>query len=371
MSEIQKRFVLKIGQVHTYGEGKDFEWVRCALSPDGTIHLWSGKKVINDGKTIVPNDDARWDHILRPTFPTPPGVDAGMVSFLWRPGLFLSLHQIVDYRSPGVYHSRAWRSTDDLRTVKEIPVVLNVPDGPTRKRIPGEWYGLYWWRSIIEMPDGSLLATIEGNFYSDRVVPTGRRNQAETHSEDSYKLRTAVMRSTDGGETWDYLSTVAYPQPDDDAVGEGFGEPTMIRLDNGHLLCVMRSGNYTPLYSAWSSDEGRTWSGPVYTGLERGLDPCLLKLADGRVLLSYGMRYPAGSRGGPGETGPGRDRGEALVKLAISHNGTGKDWQETTIGRGMGSVYSTIFEVEPNIILCQVDGWIWRVMIMPRIPDTL
>lgn len=367
MSDLREQFVLKIGDVRTYGEGKDFEWVRCARSPDGTIFFWSEKKTIDGGKTIIPHDDARWDRMLRPNFPAPPGEEVGWVSILWRPGLFLSLDQWVDYSSPGVYHSRAWRSTDDLKTIEEMPVVLNVPDGPTRKRIPGEWYGLYLYRSILEMADGSLLATIEGNFDSDRVAPEGRRNKAEIRSKDSYKLRTAVVRSTDGGETWDYLSTVAYPQPDDDAVGEGFAEPTMIRLDNGELLCVMRSGNYTPLYSAWSSDEGRTWSGPVYTGLERGLDPCLLKLADGRVLLSYGMRYPAGSPGGPGQRG----KGAGLVKLAISHDGTGKDWQETTIGRGMGSVYSTIFEVEPNIVVCQVDGWIWRMMIMPRIPEVL
>ena len=360
------RFVLKVGDVHTYGEGKSYisERPRCFRHIDGSIYLCVGRTT-NGGRTIIPHEDARWDQILRLRRPK------GSSALISKPGLFLTLGRDIEYDSPGVFHATSWRSTDNFETLELGRATVHVPDGPERKRKPGEWYGLYFWRSIVDMPDGSLLATIEGSFDSDRVVPTGRRDKAEIHSEESYKLRTAVVRSTDGGETWDYLSTVAYPRPDDDAAGEGFAEPTMIRLDNGHLLCVMRSGNYTPLYSAWSSDEGRTWTGPVYTGLERGLDPCLLKLQDGRVLLSYGMRYPAGSPGGPGETGRGRELGEALVKLAISHDGTGKDWEETTIGQGMGTVYTSIVEVEPNIILCQVDRWIWRVMIMPRIPDTL
>jgi hypothetical protein len=79
------------------------------------------------------------------------------------------------------------------------------------------------------------------------------------------------------------------------------------------------------------------------------------------------MRYPAGSPGGPGAV----DTGAGLVKLAISSDGTGRDWKETTIGQKMRSSYSTIFEVEPNLIFCQVDGLYWRVMLMPRIPDTL
>ena len=360
-------FVLKVGHVHPYGEGRKFAWVRSAQSPDGTLFLCTRKKSVDGGRTVVDHDDDRWARILRPNQPRAYGEEHRLISMHWRPDLFVALSQSVEYESPGLYHAQLWRSTDDLKTIDEITSVLRIPDGPRRKRKPGEWYGLYAWRNIVEMPDGALLATIEGNFDSDRVPPLGMRNRREIHSDEPYKLRTAVVRSTDQGETWDYLSTVAFPTEDDDAVGEGFAEPSIILLDNGQLLCVMRSGNYTPLYSAWSSDDGQTWEGPVYTGLERGLDPCLLKLADGRVLCCYGMRYPAGSPGGPGESGTGA----GLVKLAISEDGTGRDWVETTIGEGLGSAYPTIYETEPNLIFCQVDGWFWRVMLRPRIPETL
>jgi len=32
----------------------------------------------------------------------------------------------------------------------------------------------------------------------------------------------------------------------------------------------------------------------------------------------------------------------------------------------MGSCYSTIFEVQPNVIFCQVDGWHWRITLKAR-----
>ena len=130
----------------------------------------------------------------------------------------------------------------------------------------------------------------------------------------------------------------------------------------------MRTGHHRPLYACWSSDDGKTWTDPVYTGLERGCFPHLAKLTDGRLAVIHGNRFPPGwSRITPGGDharwywpGPG------LVKLAINSDGTGKDWEVTTIGREMGSVYPTMFEVEPNVLFCQVDGWYWRVTLRPK-----
>jgi hypothetical protein len=98
-----------------------------------------------------------------------------------------------------------------------------------------------------------------------------------------------------------------------------------------------------------------------------------MKLADGRLALSYGVRFPPGwSQITPeGDHGRWVWPGAGLVNLAISPDGTGQSWVETTIGSGLGSCYSTLFEVEPNTLLCQVDGWYWRIMLMPRVPDSL
>jgi len=65
MSQIP--FVLKVGQVQSYGEGQTFGWVRSAQSPDGTIYFCKGMKSVDGGRSVVANDDERWARILRPT----------------------------------------------------------------------------------------------------------------------------------------------------------------------------------------------------------------------------------------------------------------------------------------------------------------
>jgi len=35
--------------------------------------------------------------------------------------------------------------------------VIRVPGGPPRAREEGEWYGLYFYRDMLEMPDGTRL----------------------------------------------------------------------------------------------------------------------------------------------------------------------------------------------------------------------
>ena len=91
---------------------------------------------------------------------------------------------------------------------------------------------------------------------------------------------------------------------------------------------------------------------------------------DGRILLSYGKRFPEGwSQAGPNDDFERFEKeypGEGLLKLAISEDGSGSTWQEVTIGRRMDTCYSCIFEVEPNVIFCQVDNWCLRVHLRPK-----
>ena len=339
-------FVQAIGEIQTYGVGGAMGkggWARSFQGLDGTIFLQGEKKSTDGGKTFVDHSGPSFEEILR----IPEGVIHN------RSGLFYAVDGPVDLKSPGVYSVKAWRSTNGFRTLETEESTVRIPGGPGRQRKPDEWYGFYFYRNMVELPNGTFLTTMEGNLEKDKLPPNDRRSA----SEALYMQRTIVVTSQDQGRTWDYLSTVAVPVPGD-PVGEGFDEPTILRLPDGQILCVMRTGHFSPLYASWSNDDGRTWSEPRYTGLDRGCDPQLLMLEDGRILLSYGERFPAGSYLQPKKRG-------ALVKFALSED-AGASWRVATIAENMGSSYSTVIEVEPNLIFCQADGKFWRVQLKPR-----
>jgi hypothetical protein len=281
---------------------------------------------------------------------------------LAKPGLFYALDGPARLAGPGVYRVRGWRSTDDLKSLQEEEVTVHVPDGPTRDPRGGEWYGIYVYRTIVERPDGSWLMTMYGDFGTDGLPPA----EANAATETTYMQRTFVVTSQDQGRTWHYLATVAAPRAGD-PIGEGLVEPALAQLPDGRLLCVLRTGHHFPLYACWSEDGGRTWTVPTYTGLDRGCDPCLRTLQDGRVALSWGRRFPEGWS----QVGPEGDEkrfdypGQGFTNLAISEDG-GATWRSQRIAQGTGSCYSTIFEVEPNVIFCQVDQWCWRVTLRPK-----
>lgn len=335
--------------IKTLNNGK---WIRSFRAADGTIYLKNHLMSMDGGKTIQPQTQIDVEDINA----------APERAVLAKKGLFYALDGPASLVSPGVYSVDAWRSADELKTLHKEKVTFYVPDGPKRERENGEWYGLYVYRTIIEMPDRSWLMTMYGNFADDKLLPHDKDAQQEV----KFMMRTFVVKSTDEGRTWHYLASIAVPRLGD-PVGEGFVEPAIVLLDDGRLLCVMRTGHHYPLYASWSVDSGRTWSPPVYTGLDRGADPNLIKLADGRVALSWGRRYPEGWS----KITPKGDRfyfkypGEGFTNLAIS-NDSGATWINHRVAQRTGSTYSTIFEVEPNVIFFQVDQWLWRVILQPN-----
>ena len=123
----------------------------------------------------------------------------------------------------------------------------------------------------IQLADGTLLVPSYGS--------VGRS-----------KGTSAVLnRSIDEGRTWSDISYIARGRPQ----GLGFCEPALLELDPGHLICLHRAGTATRQGYFWqneSFDAGHTWTRPTETHILSGACPRVLKLQDGRILLTYGRR---------------------------------------------------------------------------------
>ncbi len=172
-------------------------------------------------------------------------------------------------------------------------------------------------RSIIELPNGDLLATIYGWWKGDTSSASYQTNMKKT--------RSVLVKSTNRGRHWEQISTIA-ALPSTGT--EGFDEPTVVRIKEaphaGRLICFMRTGQ--ELYEAISDDEGDTWSTPkirmfadidvrrtdLWIDLYRKIkdkdgnplpeipyqlvgalvDPQILQLRSGVLITSFGVRVP-------------------------------------------------------------------------------
>ena len=102
--------------------------------------------------------------------------------------------------------------------------------------------------------------------------------------------RVYVWRGSEGGRSWRL-----YP------VGSPGNEAAFVETEPGRVLCLARteeseSGGH--LVQFWSDDGGVAWSQPLNTNVwSPGSPPNLIKLRDGRILLSHGYRRdPMGIR---------------------------------------------------------------------------
>lgn len=97
--------------------------------------------------------------------------------------------------------------------------------------------------------------------------------------------RVYVLRSADGGESWSAPIPVA-AMPD-----RLFEEPGPLALAGDEILLLLRENRSRRLWRTRSTDGGLSWSPPEDTGIA-GYPAHLLRLRDGRILLSYGVREP-------------------------------------------------------------------------------
>ena len=153
-----------------------------------------------------------------------------------------------------------------------------------------------------QLPDGGILMGLYG-----RIRGYGEEGEGES-------TRSALMRSDDNGDNWDYYSTLAY----DPASIIDYEEPALLRLQDGKLVCFMRThvnpaSDAKNMVMTVSEDDGFSWTPPRWTNIW-GYPAELIHLHDGRYLMVYGYRRPPyGVRGIISEDGLTWDVGDEFV----------------------------------------------------------
>lgn len=100
------------------------------------------------------------------------------------------------------------------------------------------------------------------------------------------------FKSENEGKTFNKLGEI--PIPSDMDLTQ-FHEPHVVEYENGKLFGVYRAHNAknpdlrTTMFFTSSSDGGKTWETLRPSGID-GLPPHLIKLTDGRILLTYSRR---------------------------------------------------------------------------------
>ena len=199
----------------------------------------------------------------------------------------------------------AWQSAHARRPAAE------------RERMLGTWMlrstdaGATWsapYRVPLNSPHGPITLS------DGRVIFAGKRLWHQ-------KRRIGVADSHDDGRTWRWIAEI--PTRDGDDFGE-YHELHIAEGTSGRLLVHIRNhneANEREILQTESEDGGLTWSTPHAIGVW-GLPSHLLRLGDGRLLMSYGhRRQPFGNQARLSE-----DNGDSWSgPMTISDDGEGGD----------------------------------------------
>ncbi|MFM8904715.1 MAG: exo-alpha-sialidase [Verrucomicrobiota bacterium] len=214
------------------------------------------------------------------------------------------------------------RSTDGgLTWSPRIPTVVNSPHGP------------------IRLKDGRLL-------YPGKELWTGSK-------------RIGVAESLDDGLTWKWLAEI--PTRPGDEVPTGDHELHGVETDDGRIIVQVRNHNKAnagETLQCESVDGGRTWSVPTPIGVW-GLPSHLLKLRDGRLLMTYGhRRAPWGN-----QARVSADHGRTWsAPVILSGEGTTRDLgYPSTVQLQDGSLLSVWYEKIPDASVAVLRQARWKL----------
>ena len=125
------------------------------------------------------------------------------------------------------------------------------------------------------------------NWFGDIVVDPFRGRWVSTISltyQGDALTTTVAVGSYDQGRTWTVLGTIAGPSSVPGAT-EGFDEASTVLLNTGELMCVSRVGGGLPMWRAYSSDGGVTWTAPDALGM-KDISPRMVRVSSGVLALA-------------------------------------------------------------------------------------
>jgi hypothetical protein len=203
-----------------------------------------------------------------------------------------------DYEQPGWYWSNGGFSTGEhgfrhefirMHAPSAIPHTLRSMRQFGQPQNP--WFDLIN-KANQKNPAVSLDSVLLGGAYLTSVVEleSPRHLVAPGYAKvkDFKKSVVLLFESRDGGRTWEEGPVIMTAED----APEGADETALVRLENGDLYAVARTGSL--LLHAWSSDLGKTWTKPepirlVDTGeYITGVWPIVRRLKRGGLVCSYG-----------------------------------------------------------------------------------
>lgn len=290
------------------------------LSRDGGS-TWSRRYTMGAGANV----DGAWSQVARPD------------GSIWQLYGWVDAHP--EHQVQGFYLTRTefHRSGMEFRQRRNVPLRMSEPvETKPTKLFDREVQDGKLASQPIMLPWGPILDT----GHASMIAPL-----YYTPVEDQRYYHLALIRSDDDGETWRQVSTIAAVMPGANPWpgmgGEGPCEAGMVRLADGRLFALFRTGGNGFIGAAWSSDDGETWTPPVSLP-HKGVALRVRRLSNGALACTTG-------RPGP-------------VVVMFSADGTGETWSHVTpIFTGKSTHYTDFVEIEPGKLLVVYDsvpyGW--------------
>ena len=287
-----------------------------SISTDGGTN-WSHGYLMGDethdsgGWSAAPEKDGAIWHLYTPLEPHPANQTQRFhitLSKFWRGGREISIDRDVVLNLAEPMFMVSYENLDELQ--KDFTRSKEEPSG---------------------FPFGPILHARNGDLITPIYYKTKR---------DPRYYRLGMIRSSDEGKTWNEYSTIAalksgeppWPWLDKD----GPCEAGMVRLADGRLYVIYRTGSDGYMGKAWSNDDGQTWTSPSHLPF-KGVSPRMRRLGNGVLACTFG-------RPGP-------------VSIMFSLDGTGEKWDHvTTIFSGRSTHYNDFIEISPEKILLVYDN---------------